>query len=176
MYQDHPRRCGAFYLEPYWWLLRSGSSPQVRGICSASYPHFFLGRIIPAGAGHLIVTMVIIRKRWDHPRRCGAFSPDGSLIEYECGSSPQMRGISSRPTPGAAILRIIPADAGHLGLVFRVVKVFGDHTRRCGAFYSYQYDNQTFRGSSPQMRGILPACVVLNGFLRIIPADAGHFC
>ena len=54
---DHPRRCGAFLIIATWRFLGRGSSPQVRGISATTRPFPLSWRIIPAGAGHLLVEL-----------------------------------------------------------------------------------------------------------------------
>ena len=113
---DHPRRCGAFSALHAIGYDRSGSSPQVRGICAirGKYADYF--GIIPAGAGHF-VNLTLYRSRYtDHPRRCGAFQTCSAPSSRFLGSSPQVRGISPRLSGRTRFLRIIPAGAGHFGI------------------------------------------------------------
>ena len=51
--EDHPRRCGAFFLSAVTAPARAGSSPQVRGIWTERGVQLSITGIIPAGAGHL---------------------------------------------------------------------------------------------------------------------------
>ena len=56
---DHPRRCGAFITVKKLPREVGGSSPQVRGICHLSGHPIGGLRIIPAGAGHFPVMLVV---------------------------------------------------------------------------------------------------------------------
>ena len=110
----------------------------------------------------------------DHPRRCGALVASYSNCVVAAGSSPQVRGTSSRKACPNQPTGIIPAGAGHftergLGACFT-----GDHPRRCGALENGHGGFPFSGGSSPQVRG---TCKPRTGHLRairIIPAGAGH--
>ena len=75
--RDHPRGCGAHLIIRGHKGAREGSSPRVRG--SLLYPEsrLFLSGIIPAGAGLTIALFLLISKRRDHPRGCGAHCSQG---------------------------------------------------------------------------------------------------
>ena len=90
---DHPRRCGAFENTTNTRTSGSGSSPQVRGISLTPETTLGFDGIIPAGAGHLVITSTSRAASRDHPRRCGAFSLDALVVDPGMGSSPQVRGI-----------------------------------------------------------------------------------
>ena len=172
---DHPRRCGAFAVEPLTLRSSGGSSPQMRGISHGVHVFATNHWIIPADAGHLKYSP---RKRtdpWDHPRRCGAFLVITVLKVADLGSSPQMRGIFSRFRDARHRPGIIPADAGHFIFGYTFANPYGDHPRRCGAFSSALKEFLPKPGSSPQMRGIFGFLAGGSLVEGIIPADAGHF-
>ena len=89
---DHPRRCGAFWMNGAVATLTVGSSPQVRGIYLLFFPVIRPFRIIPAGAGHFMHTFQGDAELADHPRRCGALAYAGAKVFHPGGSSPQVRG------------------------------------------------------------------------------------
>ena len=110
---DHPRRCGAFGLRDSKLRMAPGSSPQVRGISGRTPVNRDRLRIIPAGAGHFGQFTHWLRRKWDHPRRCGAFYVAGFPEHITGGSSPQVRGIFQACARELGAARIIPAGAGH---------------------------------------------------------------
>ena len=134
---DHPRGCGAHVKSAGANIGARGSSPRVRGSQSTSERMLLKRGIIPAGAGLTTGSTASARQERDHPRGCGAHG----------------RG---RVQNGSAH-GIIPAGAGLTtscccsGLRWR------DHPRGCGA-HDFDGDKKTFcRGSSPRVRGSLPA-------------------
>ena len=112
-----PRRCGAFYAGIEAGIDRLGSSPQVRGIYRDLEESARVCGIIPAGAGHLRDIGSGGAVVLDHPRRCGAFRLDKTLIGVPTGSSPQVRGIFSDSQFFVIYRGIIPAGAGHFACV-----------------------------------------------------------
>ena len=110
--------------------------------------------IIPAGAGHLLEHLSQVRPPADHPRRCGAILAGILLAGVSQGSSPQVRGIYLNTCLKSGLPRIIPAGAGHFSRSPRILGMWGDHPRRCGAFVSLSSSPVPSVGSSPQVRGI----------------------
>ena len=79
--------------------------------------------------------------------------------------------------PGAQFIRIdriIPADAGNTWSMLKLACSFRDHPRGCGEHQKTYRDGDFPRGSSPRMRGTLPAVLVGHQIEGIIPADAGN--
>ena len=70
-------------------------------------------------------------------------------------------------------LRIIPADAGSTGKVWRRRTEKEDHPRGCGEHNARQSISRPLSGSSPRMRGAHILARAQGCELRIIPADAG---
>ena len=91
--RDHPRRCGAYSTVAKWQNHSMGSPPQVRGIPVSIGIVSFVSGITPAGAGHTIPQNLLDVRRWDHPRRCGAYCNLRVKKCLEPGSPPQVRGI-----------------------------------------------------------------------------------
>ena len=69
---DHPRACGANVRVHTMLLVRSGSSPRVRGKLIRRGKHFARNRIIPARAGQTSPQHHPSSQLPDHPRACGA--------------------------------------------------------------------------------------------------------
>lgn len=67
---DHPRVCGKHGQVHAKPVLRTGSSPRMRG--ARGYRSEVLGvvRIIPAYAGSTCTMLMVPPSRWDHPRVC----------------------------------------------------------------------------------------------------------
>ena len=89
---DHPRACGANGKISSKTMVRTGSSPRMRGKRRVGHVQHSRARIIPAHAGQ---TGSASRQRPpapDHPRACGANSLDSLRGFPTPGSSPRMRG------------------------------------------------------------------------------------
>ena len=69
---DHPRACGANVRVHTMLLVRSGSSPRVRGKPRLSITRHHSYRIIPARAGQTTSKHGARGVKQDHPRACGA--------------------------------------------------------------------------------------------------------
>ena len=151
-----------------------GSSPQVRGTCGLLTKNECRTRIIPAGAGHLSLSLVSASSDQDHPRRCGALiniTVNGAL---DPGSSPQVRGTCALKPSKDFELGIIPAGAGHFCGDYREYPRSWDHPRRCGALHLNERFQYAGKGSSPQVRGTSPSPPPAAITCGIIPAGAGH--
>ena len=75
-FADHPRACGANPIPPEKWKGGRGSSPRMRGKPRSSTRRSPTPRIIPAHAGQTSLFSVSSILTSDHPRACGANSPD----------------------------------------------------------------------------------------------------
>ena len=89
------------------------------------------------------------------------------------GSSPRMWGAHDAVVASLNLLRIIPADAGSTALLEAPRLGVEDHPRGCGEHGMGLSVANEMDGSSPRMRGALPAYAHMRGEPRIIPADAG---
>ena len=69
---------------------------------------------------------------------------------------------------------IIPADAGNTFKDRSVDEATRDHPRGCGEHMAKRNAIGTCSGSSPRMRGTRTEVGVTDGFVGIIPADAGN--
>ena len=150
----HPRRCGADPKQPFQIHLMPGSSPQVRGRPpAAALAHRDVG-LIPAGAGQTSESGRRKPAAGAHPRRCGA----DNLCR---GLSPARRWL-------------IPAGAGQTRLTGCTPNPRRAHPRRCGADTSLAASLGGRPGSSPQVRGRLPALLLIAPHPGLIPAGAGQ--
>ena len=69
------------------------------------------------------------------------------------GSSPRMRGALVDDLEGAAVERIIPADAGSTSYIEMTLQNGRDHPRGCGEHRDGTRQRSYRTGSSPRMRG-----------------------
>ncbi len=99
-------------------------------------------------------------------------------IDFQTGSSPQMRGAQSADQAQLYRLRIIPADAGSTLRSPEARAILQDHPRGCREHCVEDEIDGLAAGSSPRMRGAPYYTRVGVRTGRIIPADAGStfFC
>ena len=131
--------------------------------------------IIPAGAGHFPPIYRTHHFPRDHPRRCGALMATNGELDFEKGSSPQVRGTWQAIRYLFRATGIIPAGAGHFVYVANVHGCPWDHPRRCGALSGSGDASRISGGSSPQVRGTCGGAYRDGHPRGIIPAGAGHF-
>ena len=110
----------------------------------------------------------------DHPREYGENSEAGTAMRSALGSSPRIRGESSRDGTGPAAAGIIPANTGRMHLPTRRSHSHGDHPREYGENTISPKSNAQRRGSSPRIRGesVIPATI--SPCAGIIPANTGR--
>ena len=109
---DHPRACGANPLSRTLIFSSVGSSPRMRGKLAFAVCGAGTVRIIPAHAGQTDSRPHRYDGSADHPRACGANTPDWVAGPFWSGSSPRMRGKRFRQLEARRRPRIIPAHAG----------------------------------------------------------------
>ena len=131
--EDHPRACGAHKRDVPLKRAMQGSSPRMRGSHQAFFLEIRIRGIIPAHAGLTSTIQMPSVRQGDHPRACGAHSPQCAWSDDHTGSSPRMRGSLHAVGVLVELLRIIPA---HAGLTYRSRITHlpqRDHPRACGA-------------------------------------------
>ena len=109
---DHPRACGAYSESQKNGDFVQGSPPRMRGLLCFPLRGQYRAGITPAHAGLTWASSVSIRRTWDHPRACGAYTIVIDIGGIKTGSPPRMRGL---PEPGGwqhISCRITPAHAG----------------------------------------------------------------
>ena len=171
---DHPRACGANGKISSKTMVRTGSSPRMRGKLRVERGRDDKIRIIPAHAGQTHGRRYMADRTPDHPRACGANSTKYNARHMPTGSSPRMRGKPLRFLVFDPCGRIIPAHAGQTRARSRRPYPPTDHPRACGANYNGTYSTFDDLGSSPRMRGKRQADRRGRGPDRIIPAHAGQ--
>ena len=150
----HPRGCGEYILAGNALIVRSGSSPRMRGILSWRFRLTIAGRFIPADAGNTRSSEAGGYVFAVHPRGCGEYARCTPLDWLMIGSSPRMRGIRSASQRSASQRRFIPADAGNTTRHTITSPMPSVHPRGCGE-YGPSGGGKTF-------------------VVRFIPADAGN--
>ena len=88
----HPRVCGENHVRYEQTLLRSGSSPRVRGKPSLEFQARRRRGLIPACAGKTWRVALNWTPARAHPRVCGENPSVQSLQNPAAGSSPRVRG------------------------------------------------------------------------------------
>ena len=112
--RDHPRSRGEYRYRPAQPWIYQGSSPLARGISSRTRVRtLFLG-IIPARAGNIDTSHLIVVLIWDHPRSRGEYFWEMWLNCSTQGSSPLARGIFFNLFQPRRDIGIIPARAGNI--------------------------------------------------------------
>ena len=174
------------------------SSPQMWGAPRRRMGARHRPGIIPADAGSTLAYRLRFGRREDHPRGCGEHPGSTGMRSEASGSSPRMRGAQAFGPDDRARRGIIPADAGSTSTVQSEAIPSEDHPRGCGEHLIRSRQVFSRLGSSPRMRGALPAISGavssigssprMRGALRyrpqarysgrIIPADVGstHSC
>ena len=152
----------------------AGSSPHVRGTHDGRPEPASTSGIIPACAGNTSCTRCTRTRIRDHPRMCGEHMTAWESGGVTQGSSPHVRGTHEPLSAHLWPLGIIPACAGNTPFGLRPQSRLGDHPRMCGEHngkISWIYKDS---GSSPHVRGTLPARNALRTTVGIIPACAGN--
>ena len=153
---------------------KRGSSPRMRGTLFVPLFCFLVNGIIPAYAGNTPPWQTSIAWCRDHPRVCGEHECEELLQIMIAGSSPRMRGtLHIQQTTGRGV-GIIPAYAGNTNWLPPAGMTLEDHPRVCGEHNVRLHWCPPFWGSSPRMRGTLPADEASAVVTGIIPAYAGN--
>ena len=135
-------------------MIRTGSSPRMRGTLSDVGGEVVQLGIIPAHAGNTSPATPMMPSRRDHPRACGEHTYSNLEQSWIEGSSPRMRGTQKSHPFGWLWFGIIPAHAGNTLGLLRWRRARRDHPRACG--------EHTITGINSGMT------------IRIIPAHAGN--
>ena len=171
---DHPRACGANGKISSKTMVRTGSSPRMRGKPMQTADKVDEHRIIPAHAGQTARPCTSSADLTDHPRACGANSVIAIDAMVVPGSSPRMRGKLKQLSDLIDHRWIIPAHAGQTYRYGCGRHRQPDHPRACGANPVRTVPSLWASGSSPRMRGKQRAFIENTLKPRIIPAHAGQ--
>ena len=156
-HRDHPRACGEHYRLCSLGYLSMGSSPRLRGTLSCRAARTWPTGIIPALAGNTPFPHAARSARRDHPRACGEHAQAILTTTDFWGSSPRLRGTPVTRKPMFSGRGIIPALAGNTLLIVCHLSCVWDHPRACGEHNMPVFTISADKGSSPRLRGTLPA-------------------
>ncbi|RYP99589.1 hypothetical protein PG22511B_1304 [Bifidobacterium pseudolongum subsp. globosum] len=151
-----------------------GSSPRLRGTRIVDDDATVRVGIIPALAGNTGTANTSSTTSGDHPRACGEHVPTQYGTAGWVGSSPRLRGTLQNLGSVNFWSGIIPALAGNTSRWRSAARSRWDHPRACGEHYREYVVKSGDTGSSPRLRGTLPAIIAVIGRDGIIPALAGN--
>ena len=151
--QDHPRLCGEKCLLWRTTSGKRGSPPPMRGKVTLKNVTGKEVGITPAYAGK----SGNVGKSWfyrrDHPRLCGEKPASSSLVMFQPGSPPPMRGKEEKENEKRVSSRITPAYAGKSDRQRGQQQLYRDHPRLCGEKTKKRPAVSRGVGSPPPMRG-----------------------
>ena len=151
--EDHPRLCGEKFVVSAFVRDFGGSPPPMRGKVEWVSKNMDDLGITPAYAGKSSCHKKEARGNRDHPRLCGEKPASSSLVMFQPGSPPPMRGkVLCKPLYGV-FQRITPAYAGKRCRGSVPGSCTRDHPRLCGEKSIATSLNEGNAGSPPPMRG-----------------------
>ena len=151
-----------------------GSSPRVRGTPTLPILPNAPPRIIPACAGNTPSRRRTGGSPRDHPRVCGEHTIQQTSAVRHRESSPRVRGTRQSSPHGYRLTGIIPACAGNTRRSRIRRKDSRDHPRVCREHVMDVGDSTVEPGSSPRVRGTLPARHQSKGGKRDHPRVCGE--
>ena len=131
-------------------------------------------RFIPAPAGNGFKLSGLRTPDAVHPRACGERFTRALNISISAGSSPRLRGTDPQGSIQRHAGRFIPAPAGNGNANPPDYNIFTVHPRACGERLRNDYWCKGLSGSSPRLRGTVPAKDDHSCVPRFIPAPAGN--
>ena len=150
-----------------------GSPPRVRGKAADTRGRGRHAGITPACAGKSCKILSARRRERDHPRVCGEKAEKGAL-SCDCeGSPPRVRGKVRFPMLMILSARITPACAGKSWRRWCWRATGKDHPRVCGEKTHFTYEEYSYMGSPPRVRGKASPSSSSPYLWRITPACAG---
>ena len=170
-----PADAGNTWLAAQLTQKRIGSSPRMRGILKRRNIPCSSMRFIPADAGNTVPAKHALSPLAVHPRGCGEYAFPPLALVWPAGSSPRMRGIRRPLPPSQGVKPVHPRGCGEYTSARRwCLCRAAVHPRGCGEYEEANASAPTIPGSSPRMRGIRVAEMLLQCRQRFIPADAGN--
>ena len=169
----HPRACGENVLAASSASSTPGSSPRVRGKPPRERAGPPVRGLIPACAGKTRLCSTTCPEPRAHPRACGENARILSRTQWTRGSSPRVRGKPIEQQFLRARVGLIPARAGKTPSTTSPKKARPAHPRACGENIKTTAPPAIEAGSSPRVRGKLPARSVHVPAPGLIPARAG---
>ena len=149
----HPRVCGEHLQTRALVALLIGSSPRVRGTSTHNECNNRVYRFIPACAGNMSSLPPLEAIIPVHPRVCGEHRTKQRLPSPSSGSSPRVRGTLRDDYQTRMCHRFIPACAGNMPMLERMLHYHLVHPRVCGEHLMAWRSSSGSPGSSPRVRG-----------------------
>ena len=169
----YPRVCGENHSNSNDVVFSFGSSPRVRGKRVMCGSIFGPNGLIPACAGKTSRLSFIRTRHQAHPRVCGENIRARDARAIGWGSSPRVRGKQTTSLSVRSKTGLIPACAGKTLPPRRRTHPQRAHPRVCGENRGKARNYGALAGSSPRVRGKLPAGCEAGIVVRLIPACAG---
>ena len=170
----HPRVCGEQRSLRTVKVLKTGSSPRVRG---TDFGNIYLHnrfRFIPACAGNSSCFSAGCAWVAVHPRVCGEQVRLPATASVRDGSSPRVRGTDQQRRLRRVHVRFIPACAGNRTCPRTTSSAAAVHPRVCGEQFHALRARPRMIGSSPRVRGTDGYVHQDRAHRRFIPACAGN--
>ena len=146
----------------------------MRGTSVINGAVFTRRRFIPAHAGNIPSSNLLVFIAPVHPRTCGEHIRTVHVVRYIDGSSPHMRGTCHIDNIPLQQARFIPAHAGNIRRAARRRCGPTVHPRTCGEHVVAVPLMFISGGSSPHMRGTFLQLIADLVDQRFIPAHAGN--
>ena len=134
----HPRSRGEHSAAGASLLMRSGSSPLARGTSAEGEEPSIASRLIPARAGNIALAPAAGSAGTAHPRSRGEHETGNYFPSSPLGSSPLARGTCTLPVTIRRRVRLIPARAGNIHLLFSGYQLCSAHPRSRGEHTIYR--------------------------------------
>ena len=170
----YPRGCGGTTTSSSAASSTKGLSPRVRGNPQTVPAAAHAAGSIPAGAGEPWRPWARARRSWVYPRGCGGTSYCRSLVDWDKGLSPRVRGNPVTKKRKIRITRSIPAGAGEPIRRSDGGRVALVYPRGCGGTSGRASRSWTRRGLSPRVRGNQGYGWAVAWRAGSIPAGAGE--
>ena len=152
----------------------TGSSPLARGTCAPVLEWRAWNRLIPARAGNIWMSRLLVSSSSAHPRSRGEHPLPRPSAMAASGSSPLARGTCRRQTRQLQLQRLIPARAGNIPPARSLTLEPSAHPRSRGEHVVVFPDFGSGGGSSPLARGTSDSSHPHTAAVRLIPARAGN--
>ena len=152
----------------------NGASPRLRGTVVNGDLDPGALRFIPAPAGNSLRNRGSRAQPAVHPRACGEQPRNQDLASPSSGSSPRLRGTELSLSHRSSPARFIPAPAGNSLHWPSRKTLISVHPRACGEQVLSFGGESLLSGSSPRLRGTVPAIHHRRHHGRFIPAPAGN--
>ena len=153
----HPHACGEYSIDPYYDILKRGSSPRLWGVLLIETFIHLLQRFIPTPVGSMDRQYQYSGCNPVHPHACGEYSSRAARRVRIFGSSPRLWGVSLDPGHDSRVRRFIPTPVGSILRVAPADATSSVHPHACGEYRPFMLVAQGPLGSSPRLWGVSAA-------------------